>query len=92
MNLKYIPTLINSLQTSSSLELVELERESQPATVEKKEDSTMQWLIKQSYDKYKKIPDIIWDKGAIGKEPMMRLFAMNSDVMIKKLKEIMDFI
>ena len=51
----------------------------------------MQWLIRESFEKYKKIPDIIWDKGSIGKEPMMRLFAKNSEIMVKKLKEIMEY-
>jgi len=92
MNLKYIPRVIDSLQTNSSLDLIEFERETQPVNVEKKEDSTMQWLIRRSFEKYKKIPDIIWDKGAIGKEPMMRLFAKTSENVIKKLKEIMEHI
>ncbi|MHA1257745.1 MAG: thiamine-phosphate synthase family protein [Promethearchaeota archaeon] len=92
MNLKYIPRVIDSLQTKSSLDLIEFERETQPATVEKKEDSTMQWLIRKSFEKYKKIPDIIWDKGAIGKEPMMRLFAKTSENVVKKLKEIMEHV
>ena len=35
-----------------------------------------------------KIPDIIWDKGSIGKEPMIRLFSRTSKDMIQKLKEI----
>ena len=39
-----------------------------------KEFSTMQWIIKESLDKNGKIPDVIWDKGSIGKEPMIRLF------------------
>ncbi len=89
MNLKYIPNVIDSLQAKSSLDLIEFERETQPVNVEKKEDSTMQWLIRENFEKHKKIPDIIWDKGAIGKEPMMRLFAKNSEIMVKKLKEIM---
>ena len=92
MNLKYIPRIIDSLQTNSSLDLIEFERETQPVNVEKKEDSTMQWLIRESFEKYKKIPDIIWDKGAIGKEPMMRLFAKTSENVIKKLKEIMEHV
>ena len=92
MNLKYIPRVINSLQTKSSLDLIEFERETQPVNIEKKEDSTMQWLIRESFEKYKKIPDIIWDKGAIGKEPMMRLFAKTSENVVKKLKEIMEHV
>jgi len=34
------------------------------------------------------IPDIIWDKGSIGKEPMIRLFSKTSKDMIEKLKLI----
>ncbi|GAH78534.1 unnamed protein product [marine sediment metagenome] len=44
--------------------------------------------IRESVDKSGKIPDIIWDKGSIGKEPMIRLFAKNSVDMIQKLKKI----
>lgn len=92
MNLRYIPSVIISLQTKSSLDLIEFERETQPANIEQKEDSTMQWLIRESFEKHKKIPDIIWDKGAIGKEPMMRLFAKTSENVVKKLKEIMEHV
>jgi len=92
MNLKYIPHLIDSLQTKSSLDLIEFERETQPVNIEKKEDSTMQWLIRKSFENFKKIPDIIWDKGAIGKEPMMRVFAKTSENVVKKLKEIMEHV
>jgi hydroxymethylpyrimidine/phosphomethylpyrimidine kinase len=88
MNLKYDPKFIQELQLKSDLYLLEIEREKQPEDVKKSEQSTMQWLIKQSVEKYGKIPDIIWDKGAVGKEPMMRLFAQNSDKMINKLSMI----
>ncbi len=52
----------------------------------------MQWLIKECVDKTGKVPDIIWDKGAIGKEPMIRLFAKTSAEMIDKLKKIIEII
>lgn len=85
MNLRYKPDFIRKLQSKSNLYLLEIEREKQPKDIKSKEQSTMQWLIKQSIQKKGKIPDIIWDKGAIGKEPMMRLFAKNADNMIDKL-------
>ena len=84
MNLKYIPTLIERLQNKSSLELEEFKRETQPDNIDKKENSTMQWLIKVSIPTLGKIPDIIWDTGGIGKEPMMRVFAKNSKDMMAK--------
>ncbi len=48
----------------------------------------MQWLIKESVERSGKIPDIIWDKGATGKEPIIRLFGKNSKNMIEKLEKI----
>ena len=92
INLKYIPELIESIKKDSNLELQEIIREEQPENVKEKEESTMQWLINESVKKKGKIPDIIWDKGAIGKEPMMRLFGKNSNDIIGKLEQIIKLI
>ena len=92
MNLKYRPDLIKLIQEKSDLELQEILRENQPEDVKKKEFSTMQWLIKENVKKKGKIPDIIWDKGSVGKEPMMRLFGKNSKDMIIKLTKIINLI
>ncbi|MFX1501846.1 MAG: thiamine-phosphate synthase family protein [Promethearchaeota archaeon] len=92
INLKYIPELIESIKRYTKLELQEISREKQPENVKKKEYSTMQWLIKESVKEKGKIPDIIWDKGAIGKEPMMRLFGKNSNDLIRKLEQIIKLI
>ena len=89
MNLKYTPELVKILQKETDLELREIKRENEPEKLKKKEFSTMQWLIKESIDKIGKIPDIIWDKGSIGKEPMVRVFATTSKDMIRKLNIIM---
>ena len=88
MNLKYIPDLIESLQVKTDLEIVEINREKQPVNIKNKEFSTMDWLIKETVEKKGKIPDIIWDKGSEGKEPMIRLFGKNSKEIIDKLKKI----
>lgn len=48
----------------------------------------MQWLIKNSVEKYGTIPDIIWDSGSVGKEPIIRLFGRDSKEMIEKLGKI----
>ncbi len=89
LNLKYIPELIKSLRDKTDLEIVEIIRENQPINVKIKEFSTMEWLIKETVEKKGKIPDIIWDKGSVGKEPMIRLFGRNSKEIINKLKKIL---
>ena len=92
MNLKYRPDLSKLIQEKSDLKLQEILRKNQPEDVKKKEFSTMQWLIKENVKKKGKIPDIIWDKGSVGKEPMMRLFGKNSEDMIIKLTKIINLI
>lgn len=88
MNLRYSPETIKDIQKKTDLELEEILREKEPRKARNKEFSTMQWLIKESINKKGRIPDLIWDKGSIGKEPMIRLFAKNSVDMIQKLKKI----
>jgi hydroxymethylpyrimidine/phosphomethylpyrimidine kinase len=88
MNLKYTPDLVKKIQKKTDLKLCEINRENQPEEVKTKEFSTMQWLIKESVDKDGKIPDIIWDKGSIGKEPMLRLFGRNSGDIVEKIGKI----
>ncbi|MCK4480020.1 MAG: bifunctional hydroxymethylpyrimidine kinase/phosphomethylpyrimidine kinase [Candidatus Lokiarchaeota archaeon] len=89
MNLKYNPNWIIAIQENTDLQLKEIIRKDQPEEIKKKEFSTMQWLIKESIENFGKIPDIIWDIGSQGKEPMMRLFGNNSKEMIEKLEKIM---
>lgn len=92
INLKYNPKWIDLIQQNTDLELQEINREDQPEKIKKQEFSTMQWLIKKSMANKGKIPDIIWDKGAMGKEPIIRLFSKNSKDMIEKLKKIIEII
>jgi len=90
MNLRYSPELIGDIQKNTNLDLKEIQREKEPKKTRIKEFSTMQWLIKESINKEGRIPDIIWDKGSIGKEPMIRLFGKDSVDMIEKLKLIIE--
>jgi len=92
LNIKYKSEWIKSLQEKTNLKLQEIIREHQPKEIMVKEESTMQWLIKKSVKETGRIPDIIWDKGAIGKEPMIRLFGKNADDIVNKLQKITDSI
>jgi len=92
MNLKYNPDWIKAIQKNTDLDLQEIIRENQPREIKQKEFSTMRWLIKASVERSGKIPDIIWDKGAMGKEPIIRLFGKNSKNMIEKLEKIISAI
>jgi hydroxymethylpyrimidine kinase/phosphomethylpyrimidine kinase len=88
INLKYNEDWIFLLQKQTNLQMKEIKRERQPVEIKKKEFSTMQWIIKETMDQMGRFPDIIWDKGARGKEPIIRLFGKDSKDMIQKLKII----
>ncbi|MFX1356670.1 MAG: bifunctional hydroxymethylpyrimidine kinase/phosphomethylpyrimidine kinase [Promethearchaeota archaeon] len=92
VNLRYEEKYIKEIQTYTDLISYEFLRETQPDKVRMREHSTMQWLIKDSIDKFGNIPDIIWDKGAVGKEPIIRVFAKNSKEMIQKIEKIINLI
>ena len=83
---------ISAVLTSGESSIGDLTLVKKIESIKEKEFSTMQWLIKESFNKIGKIPDIIWDRGSIGKEPMMRLFGINSQEMILKLKKIIQLI
>ncbi|MHA1507771.1 MAG: bifunctional hydroxymethylpyrimidine kinase/phosphomethylpyrimidine kinase [Promethearchaeota archaeon] len=87
-NLRYNDKFIKIIQEKTDLETFEFLRESQPDSIKHEEQYTMKWLIEESKTKMGEIPDIIWDKGSIGKEPMIRLFSKTSKDMIEKLKLI----
>jgi hydroxymethylpyrimidine/phosphomethylpyrimidine kinase len=92
LNLKYKSNWIKLIQEKTDLILQEIIRELQPEEIKSTEESTMQWLIKKSIKEIGRIPDIIWDKGSIGKEPMIRLFGKNADNIVNKLQEIINSI
>lgn len=89
-NVKYRPEWIKRLQSQSKLLLHEVMRGEQPESIKSKEHSTMQWIIERSYTEHNKIPDIIWDKGEYGKEPMIRVFGRTHTEMIEKLDTILN--
>jgi len=91
-NLRYKEKYIKRIQEKTNLTTFEFLRESQPDSIKHEERSTMRWLIEESINKMGEIPDLIWDKGSVGKEPMIRLFSRTSKDMIQKLTKIIGVI
>ncbi len=90
MNLKYKAEYIKEIQERTNLSVYEFKRELEPETLQKQEHSTMLWVIKESVKKIGMVPNIIWDKGAVGKEAMIRLFGKTSEDMIEMISKILD--
>ena len=79
MNFKFS---INSLKNCEKKGLLidSFKRENEPSDI----SSTMEWGTQHIISKINKIPDIIYDLGGNGKEPMIRLLAENPNNLYEK--------
>ena len=84
MNIKYSPDLIEKIR-EKNLTAYSFSREEEPADAK----STMEWGTAYVIQKHGRIPDVIWDEGAVGKEPMIRILAKNPEVVVEKLRQIL---
>jgi hydroxymethylpyrimidine/phosphomethylpyrimidine kinase len=60
-------------------------RESEP-----KETSSMEWGTEFAIKEFGKVPDIIYDEGGTGKEPMIRILGKDPGDVLGKLRKIVD--
>ncbi|MEM4293090.1 MAG: thiamine-phosphate synthase family protein [Thermoplasmata archaeon] len=49
---------------------------------------TMEWGIEQAVKNAGRVPDLIYDTGDVGKEPMIRLIAENPEKLLEKLRKL----
>ena len=64
------------------MKIAEFDRKAEPA----EEGRTMEWGVKQATKTG--IPDVIYDRGAVGKEAMIRVFANNPREMVRLVEKI----
>ncbi len=62
------------------------DRKFEPSTV----SSTMEWGTKQAITTCGFVPDVIYDTGAVGKEPMIRVIGKNPADVLKKIKRLVE--
>ena len=46
----------------------------------------MEWGTGKAISDYGAVPDVVYDQGGVGKEPMIRLLARNPSELIDKLR------
>ena len=83
MNVKYREKVIDAV-AKAGLTAGSFDRADEPDKV-----STMEWGTEKVVNELGNVPDVIYDKGGIGKEPMIRIFGHDpQDVLIKLVKII----
>lgn len=82
MNLKFNEDNLAACR-SAKLSVATFDRAKEPKGV-----SSMTWGVLYAIDRHGKVPDVIFDKGGPGKEPMIRLLGRNPEDVLMKLKRI----
>jgi hydroxymethylpyrimidine/phosphomethylpyrimidine kinase len=58
-------------------EVAEFDRNRTPPDLQAEEGSTLAWGVQDVMEELGKVPDAIFDRGAVGKVPLIRIFASN---------------
>jgi len=82
INLKYRKETLHSCE-AADLVVASFDRSKEPEGV-----SSMEWGTRQAMSDSGSVPDVIYDEGAKGKEPMIRLLGRNPADVLSKLKKI----
>ncbi len=87
MNIKYDKKILEICE-KLGYTVSSFSREEEPENV-----STMEWGTKTAIERVKDLgmPDIIYDLGAVGKEPMIRILGRNPEEVLRKLENILNY-
>ncbi|MBC7092007.1 MAG: phosphomethylpyrimidine kinase, partial [Nitrososphaeria archaeon] len=77
MNIKYSPKIVEVCR-KLGLQISYFEREREPEDVKKVEGASLPWGVREAILNAGKVPDIIYDTGDVGKEPMIRVLGRDS--------------
>lgn len=84
MNLRFTEEMIIRAR-KTGLGVRHFDRKAEPAGVKSKEGASLSWGVSQVLQKAKKIPDLIFDRGDVGKEPMVRVFGHDPGEIVSKV-------
>jgi len=87
MNIRYSPELL-SICRDLGFRVASFSRRDEPGEVKEKEGSTLLWGTKRALERAKEFPDILYDEGDVGKEPMIRVFGRNPAEVVSKVLAI----
>lgn len=91
MNIKFEEDWIPLLE-ASPLDVASFSRKDEPTEVKEKEGSTLEWGVNQVCSRLGRVPDIIYDRGDAGKEPMIRVLGRDALSVVEKAKMVLDLV
>ena len=87
MNIRFSEDIIN-ICMSLGFDVDNFDRSDEPDETKSKEGYSLKWGIDSVLSKRNSIPDIIFDRGDLGKEPMIRVLGKNPADVVNKVISI----
>ena len=86
MNIRFSDEVVDILK-ALKFEVASFDRADEPAEVKLREGSSLEWGTTDALTRHKGIPDAVFDRGDVGKEPIVRILGRNpAEVADKVLK------
>jgi hydroxymethylpyrimidine/phosphomethylpyrimidine kinase len=87
MNIRYEKGNVALLKEKGFL-IGHFDRRLEPKGVKEKEGSSLEWGVGEVLRKMKRVPDVIYDEGDFGKEPMVRVLGRDPYQVVQKILKI----
>lgn len=76
MNIRFNPATLDACK-KIGLEMAFFDRRQEPKDLKEREGSTLEWGTDRALLRFEGIPDLVYDEGEVGKEPMIRILGTN---------------
>lgn len=94
--MKYDPAIRSAMDIRYTEELVKLcrdlgfqvasfDRSDEPQEVKEREGSTLEWGTQRAIGDFGRVPDMIYDRGEVGKEPVIRVLGKTPAEVVEKV-------
>lgn len=87
MNIKYTESILKVCRRLK-FKMASFSRADEPRQVKEREGSSLEWGTEKAIKDCGHVPDIVYDKGGIGKEEMIRVIACDVETLVDKVLRI----
>jgi hydroxymethylpyrimidine/phosphomethylpyrimidine kinase/predicted fused transcriptional regulator/phosphomethylpyrimidine kinase len=87
MNVRYSSEILSACR-SLGLRIASFDRREEPKEVKEREGSTLEWGTQKALKGTEDVPDVIYDEGDVGKEPMIRVLGKDPTAVMEKVIRI----
>jgi hydroxymethylpyrimidine/phosphomethylpyrimidine kinase len=87
MNIRYSPAILKACE-KGGFSVIGFDRGKEPQEVRAQEGHSLAWGVEDALRRAGEVPDVIYDKGGWGKEPMIRILGRDPREVVRKVIKI----